>query len=234
MHQGIGRESVIIYPWTRITRVHFNLWIWRHQWCVKNQYKRQNHRWLILQYIRKDMYTFCYALLCFPCIMVPIFSWWRHQMETFSALLARCEGNSPVTGEFPSQRPVTQSFDVFFDLALNKQLSKQLKLRWFVTPLGLLWRHCNVGIYLPIFEKFVSGSGVTLASKWRVGHSQLSRAFESPWRPWRENCVWREWWWLFEENRWERNNMKYELNIWMLYIWYTYHKCIEYTPYTCT
>ena len=41
------------------------------------------------------------------------FPWWRNQMETFSALLALCAGNSPVTGEFPSQRPVTQSFDVF-------------------------------------------------------------------------------------------------------------------------
>ena len=40
-------------------------------------------------------------------------------METFSALLVFCAGNSPVTGEFPSQRPVTQSFDVFFDLRLN-------------------------------------------------------------------------------------------------------------------
>ena len=39
-------------------------------------------------------------------------SWWRHQMETFSALLAICAGNSPVPGEFPTQRPVTQSFDV--------------------------------------------------------------------------------------------------------------------------
>ena len=39
-------------------------------------------------------------------------SWWRHQMETFSALLARCAGNSPVSGEFPAQRPVTRSFDV--------------------------------------------------------------------------------------------------------------------------
>ena len=39
--------------------------------------------------------------------------WWRHQMETFSALLALCEGNSPVTGEFPSQRPVTRSFWCF-------------------------------------------------------------------------------------------------------------------------
>ena len=40
-------------------------------------------------------------------------------METFSTSLALCEGNSPVTGEFPSQRPVTQSFDVFFDLRMN-------------------------------------------------------------------------------------------------------------------
>ena len=40
-------------------------------------------------------------------------------METFSALLAICAGNSPVPGEFPAQRPVTQSFDIFFDLRLN-------------------------------------------------------------------------------------------------------------------
>ena len=50
-------------------------------------------------------------------------SWWRHQMETFSTLLAICAGNSPVPGDFPTQRPVTRSFDVFFDLSLNKQLS---------------------------------------------------------------------------------------------------------------
>ena len=46
-------------------------------------------------------------------------------METFSALLVICAGNSPVTGEFPAQRPVTQSFYIFFDLRLNKRLSKQ-------------------------------------------------------------------------------------------------------------
>ena len=46
-------------------------------------------------------------------------TWWRYQMETFSALLALCTENSPVTGEFPAQRPVTQSFDVFFDLRLE-------------------------------------------------------------------------------------------------------------------
>ena len=51
-----------------------------------------------------------------------IYPWWRHQMETFSALLAICAGNLPVPGEFPAQRPVTQSFGVFFDLRLNKRL----------------------------------------------------------------------------------------------------------------
>ena len=45
-------------------------------------------------------------------------------METFSVLLAICAGNSPVPGEFPTQRPVMQSFDVFFDLRLNKRLSE--------------------------------------------------------------------------------------------------------------
>ena len=44
-------------------------------------------------------------------------------METFSALLAICAGNSQVTGEFPAQRPVTRSFDVFFDVHLNKRSS---------------------------------------------------------------------------------------------------------------
>ena len=69
--------------------------------------------------------------------------WLRHQMETFSALLALCAGNSPVTGEFPAQRPVTRSFDIFFDLHLNKRLSKQSWGWWFETQWCLLWRHSN-------------------------------------------------------------------------------------------
>ena len=56
-------------------------------------------------------------------------------METFSALLAICVGNSPATSEFPAQRPVTLSFDVFFDLRLNTRLSKQ-------SVIGNLIRHC--------------------------------------------------------------------------------------------
>ena len=71
-------------------------------------------------------------------------SWWRHQMETFSALLAICAGNSPVTGEFPTQRPVTRSFDVYFDLCPNERLSKQSWGWWFETLSSPLWRHRNV------------------------------------------------------------------------------------------
>ena len=53
-------------------------------------------------------------------------------------------------GEFPTQRPVTRSFDVFFDLHLNKRLSKQPWGWWFETPLWSLWRHCNdIEVLLP-------------------------------------------------------------------------------------
>ena len=52
-------------------------------------------------------------------------------------------GNSPATGEFPSQRPVTQSFDVFFILRLNNRLSKQSWGWGFETPSCSLRRHCN-------------------------------------------------------------------------------------------
>ena len=80
--------------------------------------------------------------------------WWRHQMETFSTLLALCAGNSPVTGKFPSQRPVTRSYDVFFDLHPNKRLSKQSGRWWFETPTGSLWRHCNGYIQLTAARQF--------------------------------------------------------------------------------
>ena len=54
-----------------------------------------------------------------------------------------CAGNLPVTGEFPAQRPVTRSFDIFFDLRLNKRLSKQSWGWWFDMPSRSLCRHCN-------------------------------------------------------------------------------------------
>ena len=96
------------------------------------------------------MITWCHVTWCqiWPCYNGPRCAvcwplWWRHQMETFSALLAICAGNSPIPGEFPAQRPVTRSFDVFFDLRLNKRLSKQPWGWWFETPSWSLWRQCN-------------------------------------------------------------------------------------------
>ena len=53
------------------------------------------------------------------------------------------------TGEFPTQMPVTRSFDIFFDLRLNKRLSKPSRRRWFETPSCSLWRHCSV---YPLFQ----------------------------------------------------------------------------------
>ena len=52
------------------------------------------------------------SLLCHWHQWTPEITWWRHQMETLSALLDLCAGNSPVNGEFPLQRPITRSFDV--------------------------------------------------------------------------------------------------------------------------
>ena len=74
---------------------------------------------------------------------ISLTAWWRNQMEIFSALLALCAGNSPVTGELFSQRPVTRSFDVLFDLCLNLRLNKQSWGWWFEAPSCSLWRYCN-------------------------------------------------------------------------------------------
>ena len=83
----------------------------------------------------------------FTTVRLLTFAWWRHQMETFSALLVICAGNSPVPGEFPAQRPVTRSFGVFFDLHLNIRLSKQSWGWWFETSSSSLWRHWNDNYY---------------------------------------------------------------------------------------
>ena len=78
--------------------------------------------------------------------------WSKH--KEFVVMMTSSNGNSfrvtgPLCGEFtgpgefPTQRPVTRSFDVFFDLRLNKRLSKQPWCWWFETPSWSLWRHCN-------------------------------------------------------------------------------------------
>ena len=102
-----------------------------------------------------------------------------------------CAGNSPVTsgnplvtGEFPSHRPVTRSFDVFFDLHLNKRLSKQSRRWWFETPSRSLWRHCNVVRNSdPVIRAAVGDFGVehvTLVQFWFGEMGQIG-------------ALWKEW-----------------------------------------
>ena len=73
---------------------------------------------------------------------------WRFMMTSSNGNIFRVTGplcgEFTGPGEFPTQRPVTWRFDVFFDLHLNKRLSKQPWGWWFDTLSWSLWRHCNV------------------------------------------------------------------------------------------
>ena len=104
-------------------------------------------------------------------------AWWRHQMETFSALPAICAGHSPVPGECPTQRPVTRGFDVYFDLRPNKRLSKQSLGWWFETLSPPLWRHRN---------EIIWGSNATRQRWHRVGlrNAAFSHLSHPPWTKW--------------------------------------------------
>ena len=90
--------------------------------------------------------------------VVPLTHWGRvENMMTssngnISALLAICAGNSPVSGEFPAQRPETRGFDVFFDLRLNKRLSRQSWGWWLETLSCTLWRQSNEETFSNVFS----------------------------------------------------------------------------------
>ena len=88
-----------------------------------------------------------------------------------SALLALCAGNSPVPDEFLSQRPVTRSFDVFFNLRLNKRLSKQSWGWWFEMPSRPLWRHGSATRY---YLKLLGDCDVIVKTWWSDNMESLS------------------------------------------------------------
>ena len=114
-------------------------------------------------------------------------SWWRHQMETSSALLALCAGNSPVTVEFPSQRPVTGGFDVFFDLCPNKRLSKQSCSWWFETPSRLSWSLYYIGKRTHLWPSFYPAD---LGLPSEVSRSRPS-VYDLLWHPYLRNGLYR-------------------------------------------
>ena len=117
--------------------------VWRLLYCISNsliitslQCTPVSVSVRVINLSCKD-FSFCY----------PWRSSWNPLMMTssngnISAWLAICAGNSP----FPAQRQVTRSFDVVFDLRLNKRLSKQSWGWWFETILHPLWSHSNVGL----------------------------------------------------------------------------------------
>ena len=112
--------------------------------------------------------------------------WWRHQMETFSALVALYAGNSPVTGEFPAQRPVMRIFDVSLDLRLNKRLSKQSSGWWFQTPSHSLWRHRNGHIILEELEVHPSHYNDVIISAMASQITRNSTAYSTVCSGWHE------------------------------------------------
>ena len=83
-------------------------------------------------------------------------------------------------GEFPTQRPVTRSFDVFFDLRLNKRLSKQPGGWWFETLSWSLWRQCNVQCFQQLtgclLEILAWGKG-SVALSWKDSNDTASQMF---------------------------------------------------------
>ena len=147
-----------IYKWISHTSKVVDSQYW-FRYCLGVKQASGHYRiqwWLILMTcicIIRHQWVTCWAciydvicmIICPHHTMPKLFclTWWGHQMEAFSTLLAICAGNSPVTGEFPVQRPVTQSFDVFFDMHQNKQLGKQWWGWGFETPSWPLLRHCN-------------------------------------------------------------------------------------------
>ena len=73
-------------------------------------------------YVCVRMYVYAYVCarpcLCIDKVVSQRYEWniMTSSNETYFKLLPLCEGYTPVTGGFPSRRPVTRSFDVLFDL----------------------------------------------------------------------------------------------------------------------
>ena len=134
--------------------------------CMLMSYLFLETYWLynnyILPYMKFDSKThkYCTKGISFKTWFHNNFTSYMYNVYTIAhddvikmeALLALCAVNSPITGEFPSQRSVMRSFDVFFDLCLDKRLSKQSWGWWFETSSSSLWRHCNDNGFSPIFR----------------------------------------------------------------------------------
>ena len=126
------------------------VWIETHTKKI-NKCIRNCHLQNIVRLVQALM---CYALIGYrPVVLFCLFflSWalqrQKHMMTSSNGNNFRVTGpmweHPPVTGGFPTQRPVTRGNKVFFHLRLSKRLSEQSRRRWFEMPSRSLWRRCN-------------------------------------------------------------------------------------------
>ena len=100
------------------------------------------------------------------CILLIIgMGYWVHMMKSSNGNIFRVTGHlcgdfTGPRGEFPAQRPVIRSFDVFFDLRLGKSFSKQSWGWWFEMPLCQLWRQFNAGFSLILDSSVSLSAGI--------------------------------------------------------------------------
>ena len=105
--------------------------------------------------------------------------WLTYQGKARYTMMTSSNGNifrvtGHLCGEFtghrwiPSQRPVTRSFDVFFDLRPNKRLSKHSRGRWFESPSRSLWCHCNAQpVVVQVYTKQIPAIRDQTVPRWR-------------------------------------------------------------------
>ena len=136
------------YSARRVWKLYFYITALRVHWA--NAYEMHNTNWFKLSrgvikphYVLNSLHFMFNNHSAYTAWWSRYWPWWRHQNGNIFRVMAICAGNSPVPGEFPTQRPVTRSFDVFFDLRPNKRLSKQSWGWWFETPSRSLWRHSD-------------------------------------------------------------------------------------------
>ena len=108
--------------------------------CIIHPFYKLVYIYVFCHYLTLQMITRPWDQYCH--------TWWCDHMETFTALLALYEGNTPVTSGFLSKRPVTRSLAVLFDVQLIKPLRKQSRRWWFGTPWRSSWRYRNGGVCL--------------------------------------------------------------------------------------
>ena len=129
LYMAIYHVSMITVPWGNGVECHAILYV--KDPCTNVDILWHLQRWKFIRLLIKKNETPWHVHLCSYFLMA---SWNGNRVRV----------TGPVTGGFPSQRPVTRGFDVFFDVRMNKRLRKQSKRRWFETPERSLWRQRNV------------------------------------------------------------------------------------------